>query len=399
MRWWLLSWTGEKSFKVNQTKSTPRLVKGGSPQRTKLGNFLFIITIEEIELDRIDDIVPHICPEPEEYYDDEDSLDLRRLAGRIGALRRFDSGVRIASTPTKIDTTDEVLRYFDTSCRSDDPCSQTEMPPPEDYGAWADKYVDNLNAGEKLLLDSAVSHLSSQKEERRIRAYGCEELFKTVSSNSAILGMLVNDSKTQMICISPSIHYDVKSYIETTDGASIESGESLSILGFSFSPKPDASAHVALILKKFAARSWMIRHLHAGGVDKTTLVAVYCSVVRSVIEYAVPVYHHLLNLDQSSKLERLQRQVMKVILGHNTSYEDALEEAKLETLAKRRETIVEKFTLKLSNNERFNRWFPLRDQPSYNLRRRTKYEETFARTDRLKKNPVNHMRNILNNRP
>lgn len=133
-----------------------------------------------------------------------------------------------------------------------------------------------------------------------------------------------------------------------TDGMNIESGDSLNILGFSFSSKPNASAHVGLILKKFAARSWMIRHLHAGGVDKVTLVAVYCSVIRSVIEFAVPVYHHLLNLDQSTKLERLQKQVMKVIFGHETSYEEALEEAKLETLAARREAIVEKPSLNLS---------------------------------------------------
>ena len=149
-------------------------------------------------------------PEPEEDNDDDNSLGLRRLAGRIGTLRRFDSGVQVASTPTKAATTDGVLRYFDTSGRSDGSCCQTVMIPPEDCVAWADKYVDDLNAGEKLLLESAVSHLSSQKEERRIRAYGCEELFKTVISNSASLSMLVNDSKTQMLCISPSIYTMLK---------------------------------------------------------------------------------------------------------------------------------------------------------------------------------------------
>ena len=36
-------------FKVNNILSSERQVKGGSPQGTKLGNFLFIITIDRIE--------------------------------------------------------------------------------------------------------------------------------------------------------------------------------------------------------------------------------------------------------------------------------------------------------------------------------------------------------------
>ena len=36
-------------MKVGSTLSTPRLVKGGSPQGTLLGNYLFTVTIESIE--------------------------------------------------------------------------------------------------------------------------------------------------------------------------------------------------------------------------------------------------------------------------------------------------------------------------------------------------------------
>ena len=128
-------------IKINSTFSTPRLVKGGSPQGTKLGNFLFIITINAIE-ENLDPLPPtparvfgssdHHDPDPptsprngcdpthgeDREIEDQDAFGLWHIAGRICALRRFDSGVAIASTPHKLGTTDGVLRYFDESGRN-----------------------------------------------------------------------------------------------------------------------------------------------------------------------------------------------------------------------------------------------------------------------------------------
>ena len=381
-------------FKVNTTYSAPRPVRGGSPQGTKLGNFLFVIAIEEIELRRLSVSPPPQVAGPHEEEED-DFFGLRNLAGRIGAVRRFDSGVRVASTPNKSRTTDGVLRYFDESGRSD---ASVILDPPigEPGPVWSDKYVDDLNVGEELSLDAGICHLSSKKEVRKLRAVGCEEVYGTVEENANSKGMLVNEAKTQLICISPSLNYDVSTYLELPGGTRIESGNELTILGFSFGTKPDVSAHVGLILKKYAARSWMIRHLKNGGVDEKTLVAVYSSVIRSVIEYAVPVYHHMLTGEQSERLERLQRQTLKMVYGFDVSYSEALRRSGLTTLAERRAEIVRKFVVKVSNNERYDRWFPLLEAAPYNLRTRRRYEEFYARTERMLNNPLNRMRKLLN---
>ena len=89
--------------KVNSELSEERCVMGGSPQGTKLGNFLFIVTIDKIERTNIR------APAPEEIVDhqrdteqDTDVCGLRQLAGWISAIRRFDSGVAVASTPRKL---------------------------------------------------------------------------------------------------------------------------------------------------------------------------------------------------------------------------------------------------------------------------------------------------------
>ena len=65
-------------FKVNGKLSTSRRVLGGSPQGTKIGNFLFIVTINEIEK-KTDTIPPTVDQEIPD--DDQDCYGLRRLAG------------------------------------------------------------------------------------------------------------------------------------------------------------------------------------------------------------------------------------------------------------------------------------------------------------------------------
>ena len=62
-----------------------------------------------------------------------------------------------------------------------------------------------------------------------------------------------------------------------------------------------------LIKKMFNIRSWLLRYLSLAGVSKYDIAKIFASVIRSVIEYAVPVYHKMLNSNQSDEIEKLQR--------------------------------------------------------------------------------------------
>ena len=101
---------------MNGSLSSLRAVRGGSPQGTKLGNLLFVITINCIE-NSTDATPPEVTHTEEEDPDEPDCYGLRLLAGRIAAVRRFNSGVGPASTPCKLASTDGVLRYIDSSGR------------------------------------------------------------------------------------------------------------------------------------------------------------------------------------------------------------------------------------------------------------------------------------------
>ena len=226
---------------------------------------------------------------------------------------------------------------------------------------------------------------------REICANGCQAGFKRISDNSAAIGMKVNPTKTQLLCVSGA------SYCETNchffaDGVKISSQPSMTLLGFCFGNRPTVEDHIHLIQKKFNSRSWLPRHLRNAGVPQEDIVKIYASTIRSVVEYAVPVYHPLLTANQADKLESLQRRALKSIFDPKTSYREALERSGLDTLQQRRESIFRKFCMKTSQNSLFYHWLHKNPPSAYNLRKENRYVEFHARSERLKKSPLFAMR-------
>ena len=177
----------------------------------------------------------------------------------------------------------------------------------------------------------------------------------------------------------------------------MDSSSEMILLGFKFGNKPTVAAHVDFIISKFNSRSWLIRHLKQAGVPDQDLVKIFATVIRPVIEYAVPVYHPLLTEDQKSLIESLQRRILKIIYGYKTSYARALESSGLPSLEDRRREIVEKFVLKIKMNPNFGHWIPTHRPYVYNMRNVQRYQEETAHTERLYKSPIFTFRRLLNN--
>ena len=144
-------------------------------------------------------------------------------------------------------------------------------------------------------------------------------------------------------------------------------------------------------------KSWAIRNLKKANIRTQSLVIIYCSLIRSAIEYAAPVYAHFLTGEQSQALERLQMQSLKTIFGFKHSYDHCLRLSGLQKLETRREKLVLKFAQKLAGNPMWNHWFPLQPECPHNLRRTRTYREEFASKERLKNSPIFAMRRLLNN--
>ena len=117
---------------------------------------------------------------------------------------------------------------------------------------------------------------------------------------------------------------------------------------------------------------------------------------RQTLEYAAPTFHPMLNLELRDQIESIQKRASKLIFGWNSNYDQLVKDGKLKTLEERRETLTKNFAVKTSKNVRFANWFKPQKDININLRSRNKYEEEFARTERMKKSPVYYMRRILN---
>ena len=102
------------------------------------------------------------------------------------------------------------------------------------------------------------------------------------------------------------------------------------------------STHVDYIYKKACKRLYSLRLLRTAGVSTTGTLKVYLSVIRPILEYAVPVWQSICEM-QSEKLEWIQKRALRVIFLTAETYKDALNLAALETLASRRTHLCEKY--------------------------------------------------------
>ena len=176
----------------------------------------------------------------------------------------------------------------------------------------------------------------------------------------------------------------------------IQSARSMKILGFHLSSSGGMHDHVSHISKKFGMRIWAIRNLKRAGVPEKKIVEFHTTAIRPVIEYTAQVYHHMLTGELSERIERLQRIVLKVIYGPETSYREALQQSGLCRLEETRIDLCRKFAIKAEQNPRYKRWFPEADETGHDTRHKKRLMEEWAKMERLFKSPVFGMRRMLN---
>ena len=187
-------------------------------------------------------------------------------------------------------------------------------------------------------------------------------------------------------------------WLKLKDGSVMYSSDQLKLLGFIFNSKPDVHSQVDNIISKAAGRSFVLRHLAKEATNKTKLKNVYCTVIRSILEYSAVTFGPMLAQYQKNRLESVQKKCLKAIYGFDLTYEELLEKAELETLEVRRKKAIMKFAEKTSRNPQFAHWFP-RNENRTSKRAGKLYEEMYAKSDRLYFSPLYTMRRMLNNSP
>ena len=113
------------------------------------------------------------------------------------------------------------------------------------------------------------------------------------------------------------------------------------------------------MVAKANTRKYFITILKRSGVQLDDLVRCYCTFVRPLLEYAAPVWHPGLTIQQSDVLEQVQRQVLRVLLP-DSSYSEASHISRLPTLSERRTKLCLNFASGLARSTEFNHWLPPR---------------------------------------
>ena len=134
-------------------------------------------------------------------------------------------------------------------------------------------------------------------------------------------------------------------------------------------------------------------------------------VLRPKTEYAAPLWHSGLTVSDSSKLERLQKSALGIILGVTyinfikhyrvkdkvVPYDEALALLKLPTLSTRRETLTRKFAEDTFNNERHKDFFDENNDTGYDTRLKEPIKVPFCATSRYRNSAIPYMSRHLNN--
>ena len=122
------------------------------------------------------------------------------------------------------------------------------------------------------------------------------------------------------------------------------------------------------MLKKACKRLYALRSLKAAGLNQKDLVLVYCSLVRSVVEYASPVSRAVLLIYLQDMLEAVQKKALYIIFG-KMEYKEAMETAGLQSLCAKRNDACVKSIGKARTSSPLNRIIPspIPSQLTYDL--------------------------------
>ena len=256
-------------------------------------------------------------------------------------------------------------------------------------------YVDDTTLVENTA-NQPIRHVAGTDPTESLWADLTEAALQCIIGRATEIGMSVNCSKTQMLCVSPANGYKTSSHL-TIDGVQIWSNDTMKLLGFTLAGDAGMQCQVDMIKNKFRARFWSLIHLRRAGIRGMRLFSLYSTLVRPILEVNAVIFHPMLTMAQSDVIERLQKQVVGLCFGFNVGYNQALEVNRIETLKERRTNALRKFTAKAMSNARFSsRWLLHRPESSTELRRRRPYVEKRAKTERYRKSPLLTIQRIAN---
>ena len=159
------------------------------------------------------------------------------------------------------------------------------------------KFVDDTTSSEILpkgnvsTAQNIADHIKQWSEENRLKLHPdkCKELRISFSKDPVVLDQVI------------------------LNGKEVEIVESAKLLGVTISNNLSWHAHIKEVVKKASKRLYYLVQLKRARLPAKDLVLFYTSCVRSVMDYAVPVFYHSLPQYLKNELIRLEKRAISII--------------------------------------------------------------------------------------
>jgi hypothetical protein len=234
------------------------------------------------------------------------------------------------------------------------------------------KYVDDTTIWESCRRDGGDSKLQ----------YAANQSIGWCTTNN----MKINTDKTKEMLIDFSkTKHDINSIMLNND--KLERVKNSKLLGVIINDKLTWCDHVKYICRKASKRIYFLRLLKRADISPSDIVHVFCSIIRSLLEYACEVWSPGLTKEQSNQIELIQKRALNIVYP-DTTYEQALTMCKLTTLKFRRQERCKKFFSDICKpNHRLHDLLPPKTTVSH-LRKTRTFHLPKVRTNRLKNSPI-----------
>ena len=127
--------------------------------------------------------------------------------------------------------------------------------------------------------------------------------------------MELNKEKTKVTLFNTACQRDFTPEI-SVDGKNLEVVEEYKLLGEMISSNLKWEANTEYITKRAFSRLWrMLRRLKNLGLNTPSLVKIFTTQIRSVLEFGAVTWHSMITKENSRTIERVQKSALAIIRG------------------------------------------------------------------------------------